>query len=275
MGRVTLFVLFRVICALATPVVVFGQDEDQKQSQKNFRKWFSVDFSGIVNTYKPDNGDSYQLGTYPVQFEYQGGVGLGTGGRPFGYGEMDGVHEKVTSSDLPEPVVAWGKGYSPTVLNQTSLRLQNSWGGSLGFYLTRDLRVGARFYENSWRYDYLGYGAGTTIPYVKGIQKTPSAFVNYTHDGSGWRVMLDAGGGRAAVNFVQGVESWLADGYEKPLSSLSGTPISVSGGLGKVFEYSGSKIIPFIRYGMIFTNLAGGTDVRRSLLDFGIQMDVH
>jgi hypothetical protein len=265
MIKIALFTCFILTNGVS---VMLGQSLDPR---KDVRKIAEVSFSGIHHTYRSDDGTSFRLGVPPVEFGFLGGIGISNQG-PYAIGDFNGVHENVYVSNPPPAVVSWAKAY-PGALNQISLRLQDSYGGDAGFFLFPRLKVGAGIYKNSWRHDYLGYSAGTDIPYAKGIQQSYFGFAEYTA-GQKWQTTVNAGAGRANIRYVQGDESFLSDGDASELYNSSGTIIPASLKFGRFipfWEDEKAALLIFTKYDFSHTSV-GTTTVNRGIFLFGIRL---
>jgi hypothetical protein len=163
-------------------------------------------------------------------------------------------------------------------LDRTSLRLQNAWGFGAGAYPIRNLQVGFHYNQDSWRYDWLGFPAGTTIPYIKGTQWSRTGFIRYTPDIGKFHLALEGGGGQAQVDFAQGTEAFLADHNSALLARPSGTTFPFSGELSYNWlnpkEGESGHIGPFVRYDYAITNLDGSTKVHKRELVFGLLLQM-
>jgi hypothetical protein len=243
-----------------------------------------INLSGwiVYNTYRTDTGGQFQYGTPVIQPGFAGSAGLSTNKAVFGTLEAGGVNEEIRTKDLPQPVIAAANQFtSPSLdLNRTSLRLQSGWGFGAGVYLFRDLEIGARSSQDSWRYDWLGYPAGTTIPYLKGKMWSRVGFVRYTGELKRLQAILDAGGGRAPADFSQGYESNLKDGHETLLARLpSGVTIPLSGRLGFAVIKNGGQglnglgtVVVFARYDYSLTNF-GDTRIYKRQIACGLEFE--
>jgi len=187
---------------------------------------------------------------------------------------MGGLYENISAPNVPAEVLAdAAKNHLPqNLFSETSLRLQYSWGVNMGFFAGKYTKISADFNRSSWRYDYLGYGAGTTIPYYKDIEKALTLKVNistpFQHN---VRVFAEVGGGWVMANYWSGVESYLTDGDNTQVASRNGFIIPVSAGLSYAIKIDDSlKVYPYVRAGYDHSFLASGISASRYCVSFGL-----
>jgi hypothetical protein len=210
-----------------------------------------------------------------------GAFGLTSRRGVYGAFGTEGVNETIRTSGLPPQVIAAAEQFSnPSLdLSKTSLRLQDAWGFGGGWHPVRGLEVGFRYSRDSWRYDWLGYPAGTTIPYLKGILLSRIGFVRYDGEFKRLQLVLNGGAGTASAEFRRGVESYLHDGYETPIIGLPASLTApLSGRLGLLLlkpkpTESGDRmsLVTFARYDYDETKLAG-TAVSKRQIVAGVEM---
>ena len=235
----------------------------------------------VMHTYKSDSDGQFQYGTPPVEFGTDGAFGLTSKGGLYGAFGTDGANETIRTSGLPPQVLAAAEQFSnPSLdLSKTSLRLQDAWGFGGGWHPMRDFEVGFRYSRDSWRYDWLGYPAGTTIPYLKGILLSRVVYIRYDGKWERLQLMLNGGAGSASTEFRRGVETYLHDGYETPIIGLpAGWTVPLSARLGLIVvrpnpTESGDKtsVVTFVRYDYAESKL-GGTAVSKRQIVAGIEM---
>jgi hypothetical protein len=230
----------------------------------------------VAHTYKSDSNGQFQYGTPPVEFGMGGSFGMTSRGGLYGAFGAEGVNETILTSGLPPQVIAAAEQFSNPSLDvrKTSLRLQDAWSFGGGWHPMRNFGVGFRYSRDSWRYDWLGYPAGTTIPYLKGILLSRIAYIRYDGKWDRLQFMLNGGAGAASAEFRRGIETYLHDGYEAPIIGLpAGFTVPLSGRLGLLAlrpnpKESGDKtsLITFVRYDYAESKLAGTTVLKRQIV---------
>jgi hypothetical protein len=235
---------------------------------------FEITGMSVDHTFLSDKDGQFQYGTHTIEFSGTAALGITTALHPFAMIEPAGVHEDIGVSNMPASVIAAAAAFNPPLSLQTpSFRLQTSWnlGAGVNILPHHNFEIGARYLKDGWRYDWLGYPAKTTIPYLKGMQWSRVGYVRYAIEKYKFQLTLDGGAGYSSINFHKGEEAYLSDNDGQLLSRLSGIIVPTSVELGYTLvrpfgeDWDGG-IIPFVRYEYARGNFDGTTITKRQIL---------
>jgi hypothetical protein len=253
-----------LLCSLIFTTALSAQESSQRPL---------IEFWGEYNdhSYRLDKGSQFQFGAPVIGLAAYGFAGLGSSKSLFGGLGIGAMNEDVETGRLPNSVVT-AAAAQQIPLGRTSLRLQSNWAARFGFYPIRHLQTGFHFARYSWRYDSLANGAGTTIPYVKGVESSNGFFVRYGNDFHRVRIGLGGEVAHASVRFTNGIEAYLSDNDGPPLTHISGISLPVSLEIGyPVVGNEDGRFVPFVRFEEAFTR-AAGTKVDDRRLLFGVEL---